>query len=141
MKLTRAPPASKRIRDAGYHEPVGILEHIQYTLLENSFQHDDQTELLRQLLAATHTTNTLLQSLVTQQQNSPKTAVSLSHETLETPKRSLERESLQLQKAVAWLIANDTDLKLSTRQAEKQSGISKATINRAQQWIKEERTI
>ncbi len=49
---------------------------------------------------------------------------------------SLERQSLQLQAAVAWLKSNDRGLKLTTREAERLSGIPRNTINRAQHWIR-----
>lgn len=51
---------------------------------------------------------------------------------------SLERQSLQLQAAVAWLKSNDRELKLTTREAERLSGIPRNTINRAQHWIRNE---
>ena len=133
MTDTRAPPISKRIREAGYSEPLGILEHIQYTLLENSFQHDDHTELLRHILDATHTTNTLLQSLVNQQQNSREELVNSVNLQILQP---IERPSKVLQRALDWLSAHPERLQETSRKLATEIGVSHTTVAKAQQLMK-----
>src|SRR5262245_58778035 len=104
------PPISNRVARDGYGVPGGVMERIDFTLAENSWQLQEMIDLLRQQTTLlTQLLQTITQNSNTLAEKQPVNSVNLQ------VLQPVERPSKVLQRALDWLSAHPERLNETSR--------------------------